>query len=118
MTAAIEKGEDFVEEEILPEIEGLEQRVVNVNEDALTLFLANIALSSEVQQKQDENSEEVQQNVTISTIHAAKGLEWPVVFIPACYEGSIPHSRAEDTDEERRLLYVGMTRAQALLYLS
>lgn len=118
LTAAIAQGEDFVEEEVLPEIEGLEQRIVNPNEDALTLFLANIALSSEVQRKQDENPDEVQQNVTISTIHAAKGLEWPVVFIPACYEGSIPHSRAEDIDEERRLLYVGMTRAQALLYLS
>jgi len=46
------------------------------------------------------------------------GLEWPVVFVPAVYEGSIPHSRAEDVDEERRLLYVAMTRAQALLYLS
>lgn len=46
------------------------------------------------------------------------GLEWPVVFIPAVYEGSIPHSRAEDKDEERRLLYVAMTRAQALLYMS
>lgn len=41
-----------------------------------------------------------------------------MVFIPALYEGSIPHSRAEDTDEERRLLYVAMTRAEALLYMS
>jgi len=56
--------------------------------------------------------------VTISTIHAAKGLEWPVVFIPAAYQGSIPHSRAEDSNEERRLLYVAMTRAKALLYMS
>lgn len=46
------------------------------------------------------------------------GLEWPVVFIPGVYQGSIPHSRAEDVDEERRLLYVAMTRAQSLLYLS
>ncbi|THY22877.1 UvrD-helicase-domain-containing protein [Aureobasidium pullulans] len=118
LTAAMAQGEEFVEEEVLPEIEGLEQRLINANEDALTLFLANIALSSEVQRKQDENPDETQQHVTISTIHAAKGLEWPVVFIPACYEGSIPHSRADDIDEERRLLYVGMTRAQALLYLS
>jgi superfamily I DNA/RNA helicase len=46
------------------------------------------------------------------------GLEWPVVFIPGLYQGSIPHSKAEDTDEERRLLYVAMTRAQGLLYMS
>ncbi|KAI5251704.1 UvrD-helicase-domain-containing protein [Aureobasidium subglaciale] len=118
LTAAMAHGEEFVEEEILPDIEGLEQRLMNAHEDALTLFLANIALSSEVQRKQDENPDETQQHVTISTIHAAKGLEWPIVFIPACYEGSIPHSRADDIDEERRLLYVGMTRAQALLYLS
>lgn len=120
LTAAIAQGEEFIAEELLPEVEGVEQRAVSANEDALTLFLANIALSSEVQKKTEEDAEQQveQQHVTISTIHAAKGLEWPVVFIPACYEGSIPHSRAEDTDEERRLLYVGMTRAQALLYLS
>ncbi|KAG9828977.1 UvrD-helicase-domain-containing protein, partial [Aureobasidium melanogenum] len=118
LTAAMARGEEFLEEEVLPDIEGLEQRLINPNEDALTLFLANIALSSEAQRKEDENPDETQQHVTISTIHAAKGLEWPVVFIPACYEGSIPHSRADDIDEERRLLYVGMTRAQALLYLS
>jgi len=46
------------------------------------------------------------------------GLEWPVVFIPCVYEGSIPHFRSEDVAEERRLLYVAMTRAQGLLYLS
>ncbi|KAK8085037.1 UvrD/REP helicase [Apiospora hydei] len=46
------------------------------------------------------------------------GLEWPMVFIPAVYKGSIPHIRSDDDAEERRLLYVAMTRAQALLYLS
>lgn len=118
LTDAISQGDDFVEAEVLPEIQGVDQRAVSSTEDALTLYLANIALSNEVQQKTEENAEQTQQHVTISTIHAAKGLEWPVVFIPACYQGHIPHSRAEDTDEERRLLYVGMTRAQALLYLS
>ncbi|KAK8195913.1 ATP-dependent DNA helicase srs2 [Zalaria obscura] len=116
LTAAIARGEDPLESEVLPEVEGLKQQTMTIEDDALSVFLANIALSSEKQKTAEET--ESLQCVTISTMHAAKGLEWPVVFIPACYEGSIPHSRAEDNDEERRLLYVGMTRAQTLLYLS
>ena len=100
----------------LPEIEEIKQRQLNANEDLLAHFLSNIALSTEVVKKDDESAE--QAKVIITTIHAAKGLEWPVVFIPSAYDGSIPHSRAEDHDEERRLLYVGMTRAKALLYIS
>ena len=108
------------EDEALPKIEGLEQGTQGRSEEALSRFLANVALSSELRSDDEEENEEggPKKKVTISTIHAAKGLEWPVVFIPAVYEGSIPHSRAEDTDEERRLLYVAMTRAQALLYMS
>jgi ATP-dependent DNA helicase UvrD/PcrA len=101
------------EDEALPGIDGLEQEE---DSDHLSKFLANVALASEVKKDDDEGSLTCQ--VTISTIHAAKGLEWPVVFIPATYQGSIPHSRAEDTNEERRLLYVAMTRAKALLYMS
>lgn len=120
LSTAIAGGVDLAEAEILPDVDGVEQRAMSSTEDALTLYLANIALSNEVQKKNDDDddAEQKQQHVTISTIHAAKGLEWPVVFLPACYEGHIPHSRSEDTDEERRLLYVGMTRARALLYLS
>ena len=107
------------DEELLPQIEGLPQNISNNAEEALSKFLANVALSTELQRDEDVDEETgPQAKVTISTIHAAKGLEWPVVFIPAAYEGSIPHSRAEDGDEERRLLYVAMTRAQALLYMS
>ncbi|KAL1966614.1 hypothetical protein VTN77DRAFT_4025 [Rasamsonia byssochlamydoides] len=102
-------------EESLPEIEGLEQQQGHPGEEALTRFLANVALSTEAT---PDEGDQPQEKVTISTIHAAKGLEWPVVFVAAVYEGIIPHSRAEDSDEERRLLYVAMTRAQALLYLS
>ncbi|KAK4636297.1 ATP-dependent DNA helicase srs2 [Fulvia fulva] len=104
------------EADSLPNVDDLEQRS-DSTQDALSIFLSNIALTASAEKKADEDGEQVQQ-VTISTIHASKGLEWPVVFIPACYDGSIPHSRADDHDEERRLLYVGMTRAQALLYLS
>ncbi|KAF1933898.1 UvrD-helicase-domain-containing protein [Didymella exigua CBS 183.55] len=88
----------------LPEVDGIVQRP-DSPADILSKFLVNVALATEVER---EDGEEACQ-VTISTIHAAKGLEWPVVFIPAVYEGSLPHSRAEDHDEERRLLYVGMT---------
>ena len=106
-------------EELLPRIEGLEQTQGNVAEETLSKFLANVALATELQ-REDDLTEGGTSNarIIISTIHAAKGLEWPVVFIPSAYEGSLPHSRAEDTNEERRLLYVAMTRAQALLYMS
>lgn len=101
------------EDDALPEIEGLEQAA---DTEVLPRFLANVALASDAQKGQD--GEEAKPLITISTIHAAKGLEWPVVFVPAVYNGVIPHSRSEDGDEERRLLYVAMTRAQSLLYLS
>jgi DNA helicase-2/ATP-dependent DNA helicase PcrA len=109
-----EQGDDR-----LPKIEGLEQEIGNAAEEALAKFLANVALATELQREDEEiqDSRPLSQ-VTISTIHAAKGLEWAVVFVPSAYDGCIPHSRAEDTDEERRLLYVAMTRAKALLYMS
>lgn len=112
-------GNDFTkdldkdQEEELPEVEGLEK---SEDSDILARFLANVALASDTQKKAQE--QEVIPVVTISTIHAAKGLEWPIVFVPAAYNGSIPHMRSEDSDEERRLLYVSMTRAKALLYIS
>ncbi|KAF4595606.1 DNA helicase, UvrD/REP type [Ophiocordyceps camponoti-floridani] len=104
---------EALDEEALPEIEGVEQAQDN---DVLGRFLANVALASDAQK--DDGGGDKKSLVTISTIHAAKGLEWPVVFIPSVYAGSIPHSRSEDSDEERRLLYVAMTRAKASLYLS
>ena len=105
----------LAQEDRLPEVDGVQQREVNNSAEVLGRFLANISLSTE---KDSTGDEQHQQRVTISTTHSAKGLEWPVVFIPAVYEGSIPHSRAEDTDEERRVFYVAITRAQALLNLT
>lgn len=104
-----------IEDEALPEIDGIKQ---DDESDPLPRFLATVALASEVKNEEENGAGTPTAQVTISTIHAAKGLEWPVVFIPAAYQGSIPHSRSEDTDEERRLLYVAMTRAKALLYMS
>lgn len=101
------------EEEALPQIDGVEQ---TPDSEILPKFLANVSLASDAQKGGDDGEDKPM--VTISTIHAAKGLEWPIVFIPAVYNGSIPHARSEDSDEERRLLYVAMTRAKSLLYLS
>ncbi len=83
--------------------------------DSLAEFLADVALMSSA----DENSE--QNSVTLMTIHAAKGLEFPVVFLVGMEEGLFPSSRAVeegDVEEERRLAYVGMTRAMRQLFLS
>lgn len=113
LAAEFMKDSSLAEEDMLPDIEGLQQVQEN---DVLARFLANVSLASDKQT--DENGEEDKPLVTVSTIHAAKGLEWPIVFIPAVYKGSIPHMRSDDEAEERRLLYVAMTRAQALLYLS
>lgn len=84
--------------------------------ERLTAFLEEVALVSD----QDELAEE-QDRATLLTLHTAKGLEFPVVFIVGLEENILPHSRSmEDPDqmeEERRLMYVGVTRAKDRLYL-
>ena len=107
--------ETLTAEDQLPEVEGIEQATIVGAQEVLARFLANVALSTEVEAEDEEGTKS---RITISTIHSAKGLEWPVVFVPALYEGSIPHSRAEDANEERRLLYVAITRAKVLLYMT
>ena len=93
---------------------------------ALDLFLENVALvgGADTTQTSEDGTlirEENKDAVTLITLHAAKGLEFPVVFIVGMDEGSLPHSRSvskpEDLEEERRLAYVGITRAMKRLYL-
>lgn len=84
---------------------------------SLSQFLEQVSLVSET-----DNLEEAAQATTLLTLHAAKGLEYPVVFITGLEEGVLPHSRSlddkEELAEERRLFYVGITRAKDQLYLS
>ena len=84
--------------------------------DELEEFLADASLMSSADEKINKNS------VTLMTLHAAKGLEFPVVFIVGMEEGLFPSSRAIDSveslEEERRLAYVGMTRAMRKLFLT
>jgi len=88
------------------------------NEDkSITAFLEYVALITDIDLYKGE--EDV---VTVMTLHSAKGLEFPVVFITGFEEGIFPHSRSlnseEELEEERRLCYVGMTRAKERLYLT
>jgi DNA helicase-2/ATP-dependent DNA helicase PcrA len=80
-------------------------------------FLEQVALVSDTDDWESENDK-----VSLMTLHAAKGLEFPVVFITAVEEGTLPHERSRDDsaqlEEERRLLFVGITRAEEELQLS
>ncbi|WP_026370444.1 ATP-dependent helicase [Kallotenue papyrolyticum] len=85
--------------------------------ETLAAFLQEIALLTAVDDRADERDA-----VHLLTIHAAKGLEWPIVFVVGLEEGTLPHARAlddaEGIEEERRLCYVAITRAREQLWLS
>jgi len=86
------------------------------NEDTLEVFLQQIALVADADTRSEDEG-----LVTLMTLHNAKGLEYPIVFIAGCEDGVFPHSRALDEgslEEERRLFYVGVTRAKRELYLT
>ena len=85
-------------------------------ETGLDAFLAQIALVSDADTRRDDRG-----LITLMTLHNAKGLEYPIVFIIGCEEGVFPHSRSLDEgslEEERRLCYVGITRAMRDLTLT
>ena len=115
---------------LLDEADRGEERLENIQEfqntardflhlgvrDALTAFLESVSLVSDT-----DNFEERAEAITLITLHQAKGLEFPVVFIVGMEEGILPHIRSMDDvgemEEERRLCYVGVTRAKERLYL-
>ena len=84
--------------------------------DGLSSFLERLSLVAEV-----DSYEDAEDSITLITLHQAKGLEFPVVFIVGMEEGLLPHSRSMENEleleEERRLCYVGFTRAERRLYL-
>jgi DNA helicase-2/ATP-dependent DNA helicase PcrA len=106
-----ESEENIARLENLKELRSVATEFPNIND-----FLENVALVEAGPRHQSKNV------VTLMTLHAAKGLEFPVVFIVGMEEGLFPHSRSlmdtNQLEEERRLAYVGITRAKEVLYLT
>jgi len=94
-----------------------EDFVASGGETTIEAFLDSVALMSDVDELKEADA-----RVTLMTLHSAKGLEFPVVFLTGLEEGVFPHARSmsdpEEIEEERRLCYVGLTRARERLYLS
>lgn len=110
-------SEGEVRQENVRELLSVAQKFSDIGlEQALERFLEEVALSSDTD---DINRES--EAVHVMTIHSAKGLEFPVVFILGLEEGIFPHSRSAlsptEMEEERRLMYVGLTRAKERIYL-
>jgi len=106
-----ESEENLTRLENLKELRSVATEFPNIND-----FLENVALVEAGPRKQTKNA------VTLMTLHAAKGLEFPTIFIVGMEEGLFPHSRSlmdvNQLEEERRLAYVGITRAKEVIYLT
>ncbi|TVR12145.1 MAG: ATP-dependent DNA helicase PcrA [Planctomycetota bacterium] len=98
-------------------ISAAEQFVATHADGGLAAYLDHVSLITAVDNRRGGEDEAV----SLMTLHASKGLEYPVVFITACEQGVLPlvrHGATPDYEEERRLMYVGITRAQERLFLS
>jgi DNA helicase-2/ATP-dependent DNA helicase PcrA len=122
LPAGRQADENMMRLENIKELRSVATEFPNINE-----FLENVSL---VEAEQDEKGKpklstydkEKANAVTLMTLHAAKGLEYKIIFLVGMEEGLFPHSRSlfdiNELEEERRLAYVGMTRAMDLLYLT
>ena len=116
--------EDYLNEEMEPEdaadrLDDVHELAAQIagHESGLEGFLADVALLTNLDVRRNDPDAD---KVTLSTIHQAKGMEWPVVFVPWCSEGMFPSAKADEDGrfaEERRLFYVVVTRAKDKLYL-
>ena len=99
-----------------------ELRSVAIEFPDLPDFLENVALVEQEYHSERQENGEKKNAITLMTLHAAKGLEFPIVFMIGMEEGLFPHSRSlmdkGELEEERRLCYVGMTRAKEKLYIT
>ncbi|WP_160724253.1 DNA helicase PcrA [Bacillus sp. USDA818B3_A] len=107
--------------ENLEELLSVTKNFENASEDkSLVAFLTDLALVADIDSL-DEDGEKAD-SITLMTLHSAKGLEFPVVFLIGMEEGVFPHSRSlmeeAEMEEERRLAYVGITRAEQTLFLT
>ena len=109
-------------EEFLSVTEAFEKRAEeDTGDKSLVAFLTDLALIADIDSLDKEENKSTEK-IVLMTMHAAKGLEFPVVFIIGMEENVFPHSRSmgddEEMEEERRLAYVGITRAEQKLYLT
>ncbi|MBN2885736.1 MAG: DNA helicase II [Chromatiaceae bacterium] len=113
------KGQDRIEnlEQLVETVSRFEQELSEEDDDPLAVFLAHAALEAG-----EAEANPFDDAVQLMTLHSAKGLEFPLVFLVGLEEGLFPHSLSADDparlEEERRLCYVGMTRAMRELYLT
>ena len=125
MRAHLEKGGD----EDLERLENAQELVTLASRydetpglEGVSAFLADTALAGDQDEFDRPGKKTVEEGVSLMTVHAAKGLEFSVVFVTGLEEGLFPHEGVEDEErdeeEERRLFYVAMTRAKEVLYLT
>ncbi|MBI5193828.1 MAG: UvrD-helicase domain-containing protein [Nitrospirae bacterium] len=127
---ALRKDENYEDREenvmeLLAAVKRFEEKEPNLAGAAISKYLDDVSLLSEDELNHDpgKSPDHAAKNmVSLMTLHSAKGLEFPVVFIAGLEEGTLPHARAfdnvEELEEERRLCYVGITRAREHLYMT